>query len=531
MDYLRKYRDSTDLLIADNNMCVIYCQGETHNNVISVVNLIGRNGEGHLFLETAKCTPKLNRYILMKCEILGVYSISAEKYMLHVRALVSRRDVLDLIKEKIPKYNNTHIDVHISGRIISHQIDRTTLSLDPYFYEIRRYNRLLENLPNMGRKRKPYDDLCNELGIRPCKTMKDTIAALRSFLKSAENLDYLYDACIVLDRKDKIWFSASEVAIFTGDNQYADLRDTILKYVYKNREDLMREDGVIDKREQMRESIGSDIWDSAISQKSVSPVELHEHIKNIDATIDIATSIIPNSKEICDVLTCATVDIAVKEQKIEEIREFVSDEEVAALLTGDIAEICGILNKKTLPESMIADIKAEIKGDLTCGYGIINEMSAIARYEEISGNKVHSNNNKLYRKEYSNFFICGRVDGIVGDNEMIIEVKNRRDRIFPFIPKYENVQMNVYMDIVGIDKCELVQHLDGKLDIRKIEKNADVMTNAIEKLTRASSLIHTLRNDKKEENHLLLVTLQCLYNISMYIFQHLLVWFQIYLFF
>ena len=66
--------------------------------------------------------------------------------------------------------------------------------------------------------------------------------------------------------------------------------------------------------------------------------------------------------------------------------------------------------------------------------------------------------------EYGSFpwFIGGKIDGITKDRKTLIEIKNRVNRLFRVIPQYESVQIQMYLQLLGLDKAILVECLKTK---------------------------------------------------------------------
>lgn len=54
--------------------------------------------------------------------------------------------------------------------------------------------------------------------------------------------------------------------------------------------------------------------------------------------------------------------------------------------------------------------------------------------------------------------LIGRIDGRLEDDEdTIVEIKNRMNRLFNRIPEYEMVQVHVYMFLTGAQKCLFIE--------------------------------------------------------------------------
>ena len=55
---------------------------------------------------------------------------------------------------------------------------------------------------------------------------------------------------------------------------------------------------------------------------------------------------------------------------------------------------------------------------------------------------------KIFDINEHTIYICGKIDGI--ENNELIEVKNRRNRLFEFIPLYEQIQTEVYFRLTDL---------------------------------------------------------------------------------
>jgi len=68
--------------------------------------------------------------------------------------------------------------------------------------------------------------------------------------------------------------------------------------------------------------------------------------------------------------------------------------------------------------------------------------------------------------EYGSFpwFIGGKIDGITRDRKTLVEIKNRVNRLFKLIPEYESTQVQMYLELLGVEKGILVECLKTKED-------------------------------------------------------------------
>lgn len=60
------------------------------------------------------------------------------------------------------------------------------------------------------------------------------------------------------------------------------------------------------------------------------------------------------------------------------------------------------------------------------------------------------------------WFIGGKIDGISADRTMVIEIKNRVNRLFRRAPAYEMVQVQTYLELLDVDRGMLVECLRAR---------------------------------------------------------------------
>jgi len=66
--------------------------------------------------------------------------------------------------------------------------------------------------------------------------------------------------------------------------------------------------------------------------------------------------------------------------------------------------------------------------------------------------------------KYGTFEFCigGKIDGITRDRQILIEIKNRVNRLFNKVPSYEMIQIQTYLHLLDLDKAFLVECLKSK---------------------------------------------------------------------
>jgi hypothetical protein len=141
--------------------------------------------------------------------------------------------------------------------------------------------------------------------------------------------------------------------------------------------------------------------------------------------------------------------------------------------------------KEDLPEVCKKCIQTEINTKR----GIVYEKKNLNNYERSNHKRVGCRNSKLYRlvvyeDELLKLQISGKVDGIEGegDDRVLIETKNRRNRLFDEIPLYEKVQMMVYMKMTDIKSSKLLQYYNDEEGVIDYDYDEEFWTEIQSKL-------------------------------------------------
>ena len=139
-----------------------------------------------------------------------------------------------------------------------------------------------------------------------------------------------------------------------------------------------------------------------------------------------------------------------------------------------------------------SELKNYINGHINKKRGIKNEDKIIKEYSKKYNKKVTDNNSKLYKLHLFNigkhkFSICGKIDGI--ENNELIEVKNRKNRLFTFIPEYEQIQMQIYFKLTGLSTGKLIQNHNEEQSILPINEDNNIWDIIMEELNIVSHKI------------------------------------------
>ena len=286
-----------------------------------------------------------------------------------------------------------------------------------------------------------------------------------------------------------MYYNSSKVASIIGFNYYTNLEEYVqlfTHYLYKNADDLKIMDA--GKLEQVSENKSLDILDT-VEQK------IEKKLNNSEVTQEIQDDIMN----------------LVQENRLERKENTINS-------LDELEEKCSRI-KNIIPDSIKKDIMPVINTKLNCSYGKNTENSAISLYTKMSGFEVYENNTKLLKlKINDNLYICGKIDGkvlipvedSVTCKEFIVEVKNRKNKLFNTIPKYELVQLLLYSKLCSNNNICFIQKFKEELKVDYIDANSKVPTDyenmykeIINRLSSINDLIYDLRKNNEERMKLI----------------------------
>lgn len=135
-------------------------------------------------------------------------------------------------------------------------------------------------------------------------------------------------------------------------------------------------------------------------------------------------------------------------------------------------------NNQNINENDKNKIKESLHELAKMNYGIHHENIALDCYckkYKIKVDEQQKYTTKLiaYSETYQ-WYISGKVDGIREDN-ILVEVKNRINRLGGTLKPYENIQIQIYLHLFGLNKGHLVESLkqNNKRQINVIEVDYD----------------------------------------------------------
>lgn len=81
-----------------------------------------------------------------------------------------------------------------------------------------------------------------------------------------------------------------------------------------------------------------------------------------------------------------------------------------------------------------------------------------------------------------NFVICGKIDRIEelpDGSRVLVEIKNRTNRLFRRVVEYENIQIQVYLQMLGLVRARLVEQYNNQIASHDIDRDEELWENII----------------------------------------------------
>jgi len=251
----------------------------------------------------------------------------------------------------------------------------------------------------------------------------------------------------------RICIYSSELAVITGHNTYKDVSEIILKLWQKNfPEDFQQ---ILDEKKIVVES--PDEYIQRISKEN--KLDIKEKLNSC-----------LNSDDVIDMN---------KKQK-------------------EIIKQLGSVSEKD--RQMIKDC---IKEKTNTNFGTKHENNGVEKYEEEYGDTVKKVDTFFKKFVYSGeyeWYVGGKIDGINKDN-VLIEVKNRMNRLFYKLRDYEKVQIFSYLYILEITKARLVECFKKKdscnINVIDVDFDQDFWDNEIlSKIVSFSSMFENFMKNR-----------------------------------
>ena len=206
--------------------------------------------------------------------------------------------------------------------------------------------------------------------------------------------------------------------------------------------------------------------------------------------------------QLIDNALCAQYKNDIKNNKTNDITEIskavlnkVSEKSVKTQSTSESKKLQNNIEdnlKKVMKNKNIDKVNEYLTGHINKNRGIVNENKIIEKYEKKNNTTISDNNSKLYKMKLfdissHSIYICGKIDGI--ENNSLIEIKNRRNRLFEFIPLYEKIQTEIYFRLTNLTQGKLIQNYNDTQSIFDIHSDDELWNTILSELTDACNII------------------------------------------
>jgi hypothetical protein len=98
------------------------------------------------------------------------------------------------------------------------------------------------------------------------------------------------------------------------------------------------------------------------------------------------------------------------------------------------------------------------------------------------------------------YVISGYIDGVETDNNRIIEIKNRQNRLFNYVPLYEQVQCQAYLFLTGFSVCEHTESFRGTLQSTTLRYEPLFWERVVERLNQVLVAFDLLTKDASAQD-------------------------------
>ncbi len=155
------------------------------------------------------------------------------------------------------------------------------------------------------------------------------------------------------------------------------------------------------------------------------------------------------------------------------------------------SDIIKSINNSKLSEKDKLDVKKSIENESNKRYGTIRENFTFNHLIDIYGTNIIIDKEHKIKKLFNNFYIIGEIDGLL-NNDTIIEIKNRTNRLFHRIYNYEKVQIIMYMHLYGLKHSKLVENFNNQINIIDLDMDEDFLKYVLHKIYKFSRFYNEL---------------------------------------
>ena len=147
--------------------------------------------------------------------------------------------------------------------------------------------------------------------------------------------------------------------------------------------------------------------------------------------------------------------------------------EVAAWYSGAIQDVQGLCGDMAEADRLL--VEAAVRKNVFTAYGTRAEPEMLTHIRDVLDIPCHADP-AFYKERMGDvdgvpWFVGGRVDAVSDDGKLLIEIKNRVNRLFYRAPAYESVQVQTYLHLLNLEHGVLVECLKSD--------DGDIATNVM----------------------------------------------------
>lgn len=283
------------------------------------------------------------------------------------------------------------------------------------------------------------------------------------------------------------YISVSDIATLVDNNPYQDSDECLKKYrnQFFNKKITTKQDQI------------KDIVSKNLKNKGVS---INQFLDRVDSK---------NSNDIYQELTEVLVPVTLAPPKKEPTNDSTTDNtttenppadtDLNSSLDDFATPTSKALEPPIIPKSMENDVKKYIRSEVYKQHGKKYENTVfkwiqsqlpgvLSESQKGKGIFVGEVNGRLWR-------IYGKIDGMYTDpngKKIVVEIKNRQNRLFNTIPFYEQIQVQIYMLIFEVKEAIFVQHYQGEHEMVYLKYNNDLVKRTLKDLKEALGRMDSL---------------------------------------
>lgn len=132
---------------------------------------------------------------------------------------------------------------------------------------------------------------------------------------------------------------------------------------------------------------------------------------------------------------------------------------------------------QTLSETTVSRLSTALEEEVRMKRGIKREASSLDEVEKDHNVRVTQRNTRCVRRKMctvSGFSVVlvGKADGVIAETGEIVEVKERREKLFQDMVEYERVQVHAYMALTKTQRALLRERFDAETADHWVEYDA-----------------------------------------------------------